>query len=119
VEHFDRVIDLLRSPAAQGLLDAEKRAAMEARVLEKLGDTLSTVGRYGDAARVFESLAGSQQLDDESAARVRRRLGAVALKRADYGTATRWLREALERVADRGPLRRERAQVLQAMARSN
>jgi serine/threonine protein kinase/tetratricopeptide (TPR) repeat protein len=112
IEHFDRAIDLLRSSQNE-----ERRATMEPLVLEKLGDALSTVGRYGDAARVLEALARSPAIEDETAVRVRRRLGAVALKRGDYETATQWLKDALTRIGERAALRRERARVLQNMAR--
>jgi serine/threonine protein kinase/tetratricopeptide (TPR) repeat protein len=112
IEHFDRALDLLRSPQ-----NAARRAAMEALLLEKQGDALSTVGRYADAAKVLESLVARAGLEDETAVRARRRLGAVALKRGDYSTATQHLKEALERIGDRASLRRERAKVLQSMAR--
>jgi tetratricopeptide (TPR) repeat protein len=122
IDHFGRAIDLIKSPALArkdaGGQDAVP-AGLEARVLEKLGEALSTIGRYGDAARVLESLVaeGGPPLDEAAGARVRRRLGAVALKRGDYGTATHWLKEALERISDRSSLKRERAKVLQNMAR--
>lgn len=132
IEHYGRAIDLLRSSQNES-----RRAELEARVLERLGDAFSTVGRYADAARVFETLAGQLDArgsaprspddargsgprspdDDEAAIRVRRRLGSVALKRGDYTTATQWLKAALERIGDRPALRRERAKVLQGMAR--
>jgi serine/threonine protein kinase/tetratricopeptide (TPR) repeat protein len=111
IEHYGRAIDLLRSAQNES-----RRDELEARLLERLGDAFSTVGRYGDAARVFETLAAAK-LDDETAIRVRRRLGSVALKRGDYTTATQWLKDALERIGERPALRRERAKVLQGMAR--
>jgi tetratricopeptide (TPR) repeat protein len=129
IVQLERALEVLRAPGrdAGGGTAAGKRA-LELSILEKLAQALSTIGRYADALSVLEALAKAgdeplepghdgRALDPEAAARIRRRLGAVALKRGDYGTATTWLKEALERLGERPALRRERAKVLETMAR--
>jgi len=115
--HFDRVLELIRW---EDVLHGDERRREEAVILARLSEVLSTIGRYGDAARALEELLAldpTEHLGPAAAVWIRRRLGDLALRQGNSAEARRWLQEALGEAGEERSLRSERARVLEVMTR--